>query len=141
MTIDPLAVQSEKAARAAVYAALKRTNRLQKQRVIAYWCEQRHDLLLDVVSIPSVVIGHLPRYKLAGDRNDAASNHEGRQANTVDGDRRWKAQTFDMGSALNLTLNCDHVHGVVLELDDVQADLDAGWREMVVSPAGKRYAR
>jgi len=125
----------------AVYAALKATGRLRDQRIISYHCTTRHCLLLDVIQIPDQVVIHQPPYRLSPAVNTSTSNASGRAANTIDGERRWKAQTYDPSSAVNFTLTCDHLHQVVVDKADVQADIDAGHAAMIVGPGGERRAR
>lgn len=122
------------------YTALKATKRLKDHRLITYRCP-RGCLLLDVVQVPGQMIGHSPAYKLSPGRNTETSTPAGREAHTRDGDRRWQARTYDIASALNFALQCDHVVGPVLDRDGVQADLDAGHAHVTVDASGSRKAR
>lgn len=123
------------------YARLKAEGFLNDHRLISYRCAARKCLLLDVIQVPEQIIAFQPGYKLSPDHNAATSSESGRAANTVDGDRRWKARTFDVTSALNFTLECDHVHHLVLKKNLVQADIDAGRSKVVVSSSGERSVR
>lgn len=124
---------------AAVYAALKAAGRVKDHRLIAYWCARRRCLLLDVLKIPGQVIIHSPPYRLSPGQNIEHSSEPGRAKNTRDGDRRWKGRTYDAGSALNFTLNCDHVLSVVLDKSHVRSDSDAGHAGMLVRADGTRF--
>ena len=122
------------------YAALKAAGKIKDHRLVAYRCATDHRcLLLDVLRIPGQVIVHAPPYRLSPNLNTKRSSESGRAKNTRDGDRRWKGHTFDAGSALNFTLNCDHVASVVLEKSEVQSDIDAGHAAILVNPDGTRY--
>jgi len=137
---DPLGVlqmarDNEQAARA--YAALQTSGKLRDHRMITYRCK-RGCLLFDLVHVSAQMVAHHPRYRLSPRLNASTSSESGRAANTVDGDRRWKAQTYDVRYALNFTLACDHMRSIILERSDVQDDMDAGHAAMVVDPDGGR---
>ncbi|TDT30880.1 hypothetical protein [Naumannella halotolerans] len=119
------------------YAALKKAGALKDHRLVAYRCgNRRRCLLLDVVNMPPPVgpIFHRPRYKLSPKVNAATSNDSGRAANTEDGDHKWKAQTFPPAQCLNVSLSCDHLQHVLVSKERIQADVDAGRREVIITP-------
>lgn len=122
-----------------IYSALAATRKLNDHRILTYRCRARRCLLLDFVQVPGAVVVHSPAYRLSPSLNASTSNEDGRAKNTFDGDRRWKAHTYDARSALNFVLNCDHVRGIVLEKSAVQADLDTRHSQFVVSASGERY--
>lgn len=125
-----------------IYAALQATRELHRYRAVTYRCgHERRCLLLDVVQTPRGLIFHNPPYKLSPARNDADSSESGRARNTRDGDRHWNAQTYFASECLNVSLNCDHVHRVTLDKDEIQSDLDARHAEVVVAPDGTRRTR
>lgn len=117
----------------AFYAMLKARGQLRSHRLLTYRC-QRRCLLLDVLRTSHGVIVHQPRYKLSPEVNEQTSSPDGRTNNTEDGDRRWRGHTFPVEFAINFVLNCDHVNQHVLDRDQVQADVDATRREVVVRP-------
>ena len=119
---------------AAAYDATRKLGKLSSHRLLSYRCPRRC-LLLDVAQFPAPVgvVLHTPGYKRSPTVNEATSTAAGRAANTVDGDRRWKAHTFLPEQAINVTLACDHVESVLLDLETVQADLDARRREVTVT--------
>ncbi len=66
--------------------------------------------------------------------NSATSNDAGRLANTEDGNRRWKEQTYIPAAAANYVLNCDHVRGAILDRSEVEDALARGIPEIIVTP-------
>lgn len=126
--------QERTAAAEAFYAMLSQRGELKSHRVLSYRCPRRC-LLADVLNTQQGLIVHQPRYKLSPALNSKTSNESGRRKNTEDGDRRWKARTYPIGLAANLTLACDHVPAHhVLELEQVHSDLAAKRREVIVTP-------
>lgn len=120
------------------YKALKATGQLSSHRLLAYRCPNaRRCLLLDVVNFPEPVGPLLvkPRYKLSAATNEAASNEAGRAANTEDGRNHWKAAYMVPEALLNVVMNCDHIKDVAINKARVQADLDAGHTEVILTPA------
>lgn len=115
----------------AAYEALKGAGRLRAHRLLTYRCARRC-LLVDVLNFPQGVVFHTPGYKLSPSVNTDTSNASGRAKNTIDGARRWKAHTYFAQECVNVTANCDHVQNLVLEKDEIQADLDAGHAEVVL---------
>lgn len=118
----------------AVYAALRSNTRTRKRaRTLTYRCPNSHRCALaEVYASPVGVLIHHPRYKLSPVLNEASSSEAGRLANTVDGDRRWQGRTYFLEMAVNLTLNCDHVHHAVIDREQVLQDISAGRSEVVV---------
>lgn len=121
---------------AAVYDALRATGKLSSHRLLSYRCPRRC-LLLDVVNTPNGLILHRPRYKLSPQVNAESSNASGRSKNTEDGDRRWRANTGFVETWGNVPMSCDHVR-VTLNLDELQADLDARHAEVTLTSSGER---
>lgn len=111
------------------YEALKAIGQLRSHRVLTVRCSSRC-LLLDVLLTPAGVIVASPRYKLSHDMNERTTSPDGRQRNTEDGDRHWKARASFASDAINFTMNCDHVRNGVLRHDDLQRALDAGEGEI-----------
>lgn len=134
------AAQERGTVAAAAYAALKATGKLSSHRLLTYRCERRC-LLLDVINLPQGVVLHQPSYKLSPSINEVTSNESGRAKNTRDGARRWQAQTYFASEFINAALVCDHLQYRVIDRDDVQADLDAGHTEMVVTTEGRDAVR
>lgn len=88
-----------------------------KGRERAVWrCKRRGCLLLHVWDAPEGTVWYRPAYKLSPGLNLENSNAAGRANNTLDGDRRWKAnlapfdhvRMFDPNGGISL--ECDHVH-------------------------------
>ena len=115
----------------AFYEMLHRRGELKSHRVLTYRCPQRC-LLLDVLQTSQGLLVHSARYKLSATVNESSSSPSGRLNNTEDGGRHWKAHTFPIDLAVNLTANCDHVRGLVIEVDTVRADVAAARREVIV---------
>lgn len=93
---------------------------------------------------------HQNRYKRSVSVNESGSSAEGRRANTFDGERHWRDQTYFLtDSALSWrgvagagqALVCDHVLDQVLTADRFAADFDAGHTEVRVRPDGSRYTK
>lgn len=121
-----------------VYAALVKTKRTADHRVITYRCAQRRCLLVDVLQIPDEVIVYFPRYRRSPQKNPDSSSASARAQKTLDGDRRWIGHVAVLRHTINLTMNCDHVLGKVIDLSSVQADVDAGHAEVLIDAEGKR---
>lgn len=121
----------------ATYAALKQTGQLAAHRTIAYRCDQRRCLLLDVVATPDQRIVHQPSYKHSPKWFAEKWNDEGRAKNS-NGKGRSVPHTYDARSAENFNLQCDHI-SVVLDAADLEKDIRHGTREVTVSSAGDRY--
>ncbi|WP_404371008.1 hypothetical protein [Kytococcus sedentarius] len=133
---DHLRAQEERrAAGHAAYESLKRLGGLADHRVIVYRCADRGCTLLDVLQLPDPVgrFYYRPVYKLSPERNTGGSTPEGRARNTLDGDRRWKAAAMPGGDPIGYTLNCDHLDGIALRSERVEADLAAGKRKVLIT--------
>ena len=100
--------------------------------VLEYFCKARRGcLLLLVWRTRDGLMFYQPGYKLAPDFNTEHSTADGRAANTVDGDRRWKPQAGalhgfyrDLPDGGGLQLQCGHVSRLVSGnelLDQAQA--------------------
>ncbi len=91
----------------------KRTHEQRRQVALGRWyCTASHPcLLLEVWQAPGRRLGVLPSYTLPPAANAALSSAEGRTANTVDGDRKWKPWAVfidELPRSSNLTLTCKH---------------------------------
>lgn len=126
----------------AAYKALKTQGKLASHRLIAYRCSRRC-LLIDVVQFPEPVgvIVHQPRYRLSPELNAASSSESGRAKNTEDGDRRWREQFMVPETMLNVTATCDHLAQIAVSKERMQRDVDAGLREVIVTPEDHEPAR
>ena len=138
MSADPWLARQQHAEE--VYEALSKSGRLKGQRVITYRCSVRRCLLLDVVSVPEMVIAHRPRYKTSPTVTAKTSSASGRAAHTEDGEGKWQSWTGVAGDQWNFTLTCDHVHSVVVDKSELQGDVDGGHDSMTVTPDGQRSA-
>ncbi|WP_271396010.1 hypothetical protein [Neomicrococcus lactis] len=92
--------------------------------------DRRRCKMAEVFITASGVLIHQPGYKLSPAVNLDHSSEEGRAKNTLDGERRWKSQTYFSDQCLNLSLNCDHYTGNVLELQAIKDALTAGVNEI-----------
>ncbi|CAN5322976.1 hypothetical protein BH11ACT1_BH11ACT1_18180 [soil metagenome] len=119
------------AAAEAFYAMLERQGQLASHRVLTYRCARRC-LLAEVLRTTSGLVIHHDRYKMSPTRNETSSSASGRRVNTEDGDRRWKARTYFITEAANLTVSCDHIANRTIEIRDVLAALESGTSEVVV---------
>lgn len=131
------AAKHRSAVAAATYQTLKKVGKLKSHRIITYRCPSRC-LLLDVVNLPQGVLFHQPPYKLPPAVNEANSSDRGRRANTSDGDLRWIPQTYFANDCVNVSANCSHVHQVVVDKAEIQADIHSGHTEMMLDATGKR---
>lgn len=90
-------------------------DRVRGAAVVEYRCKRRGCLLMHVWQAPAGLTYYQPPYKLSPRRNDAESNAAGRERNTVDGQRHWRARAGKLddlrgwGPQAGLSLQCDHV--------------------------------
>ena len=137
----------------ALYIALTHKNRATQHRRLTYRCTSHKCLLLDVIDAgPLGIIVHRPRYKYSDTVNQKQSSDAGRKANTIDGNRRWKAHTFNIaqsGLAASLidtddigdmSLSCDHVLNHMLTAKKFWDDWEKGATNVRISPNNLRYA-
>lgn len=119
-----------------IYAALLTNERTRKKaRTLVYRCPNRKRCALaEVYASPAGVLIHHPTYKLSPDLNEQESSADGRAVNTTDGDRRWKVRTYFLEAAANLTLNCDHVRGIIIEREHVLRHIKDGITTHIVNP-------
>lgn len=117
----------------AFYAMLKKRGSLKAHRAVVYRCAKRC-LLVDVLTTTQGIILHVPAYKLSPIVNLESSSASGREVNTTDGDRRWKAHTFPIAAAVNVTCTCDHVRQFVLDVETIESDAAARRGEVVIKP-------
>lgn len=104
---------------------------------VRYHCRDRRACTLaKVYASPDGLVVHQPAYKLSPRVNAASTNEAGREKNTTDGDRRWKAQTFPLSQALNLSLNCPHVVGHLIDRERVERDAANRAGRVVVNEHG-----
>lgn len=113
------------------YNMLKKHGKLKAHRVVTYFCPNRCRLA-DVLDTKQGLIIHSPGYKLSPRINEGTTNASGRAANTIDGNRRWKAHTYFIDQAANITCSCDHVRAAILEIDRVRTDVAAGRAEITI---------
>ncbi|MGP5599923.1 hypothetical protein ACTXPG_14195 [Glutamicibacter arilaitensis] len=133
-----------------LYLAATTAKTAKKPRRLTYRCESHHCMLLDVVDAgPLGVVLHIPQYKYSNKANDERSSESGRKANTVDGDRRWKAHTFYLEqSALTWeddmiagqSLSCNHVLDYTLNGKEFQDDLGSSKELVRIRTNHTRYA-
>lgn len=127
-----------------LYEALVSSGKLHAAptRTLTYRCDDERCTLLDVITTTSseIIIG-FPRYKTSPGHTEATSNDSGRKKNTEDGYRRWKRHAAFGDQVSRPMVSCDHIRGVTLEDDDVQADRTQGHAEVIVRANGSRYAR
>lgn len=116
----------------AFYVMLKRRGSLKDHRAVSYRCPKRC-LLVDVLTTAGGLIVHVPAYKLSPVVNEQSSSESGRATNTTDGDRRWKAHTFPVSAAINVTCTCDHLRNFVLDVSTIEADASARRGEVVIN--------
>ncbi len=81
--------------------------------------------------LPDGIVIASPPYKVSEALNRETSTEGGRQAHTTDGNRRWAALSYYAIDAANFTVHCDHVASEIIEKSDVEADLEAGRKEVV----------
>lgn len=117
---------------------LKRTGKAQSHRALVYRCPRR-DALLEVYRTPRGAILYFPAYKQSRRVNDESSSPEGRAANTVDGDRRWKAHAGMLHTGFSYPLKCDHALDGVIDGEQIEADLAAGTSEVLIDSETVRY--
>ncbi len=115
----------------AFYQMLERRGEIRSHLVVTYRCPRRC-LLAQVLRTNQGLIVHRARYKLSPGLNSQASSESGRSKNTEDGDRRWKASTFYLDQAVNVTLDCDHLRAAILEVPRIEADIKARHAEVVI---------
>lgn len=117
-----------------LYTALRANEKIRKKTLaLVYRCHNRERCTLaEIYPSPQGVLVHLPPYKRSPERNAETSNAEGREVNTLDGDRRWKGNSFFIEYALNLTLNCDHVDSRIIDREQVLSDLKSDQKSIVL---------
>lgn len=122
---DLAAASRERTAAAEAFVAmLARHGQVNTRADVVYRCTHRC-ALARIYSTNAGVIVHRSRYKLSPKINEASSSASGRTKNTEDGDRRWRATTYFLDQAGNVTLDCDHLRQMVLDVDTVAADARA----------------
>lgn len=116
---------------AAAYESAGR-KRIAPVTVATFHCAARRSCtLLTVWRTPAGLMFYRPRYRNSPALNAAESNAEGREANTEDGERRWRARAGnldrlrDWGEHAGMELNCDHAH-TFMRMPDLLAVVDRG---------------
>lgn len=104
-----------------------------KHLATVFRCEKRKCPLLYVYDTVQGLILHQPRYKNSEIVNAESSSESGRRANTIDGDRRWKSQSYFFSQVSNPVLNCDHIDRTVVTDEEIEAAVKKKRRTVVVS--------
>ena len=107
-------VQSRREDQLAVVSAYEGMSRAAVRSVllVELKCRREH-VLLHVWRSPEGLRYYQPPYKNSPNMNAATSTAEGREANTVDGDRRWRSRGGSLPHDGSLELSCDHVKETV----------------------------
>ncbi len=112
-----------------IVAAMKTSGTLAKRATLIYRCQTRSCPMLYVFVTAGERFVHQPRYKLSDEVNQTESVEAARAKHTVDGDRRWKADTFALAQAAGvLRLECDHCRAQ-LNVESIEADCRAATRQ------------
>lgn len=114
------------------YELLKERGEIKSHLAVTYRCP-RLCTLAQVLPTKAGIIVHRPGYKHSPKVNEATSNAAGRARNTLDGDRRWTADTFMLQDAANLVVNCDHVLDVIIDRETLVADAAARPGEVIIT--------
>lgn len=132
-----------------LYRALVASGRLSGLRRLTYRCGPRGCLLLQAVETPLGVLLHQDRYKYSEGENLARSSEDGRRANTYDGGRHWREQSYWLSTsalawpddvpAPRLGVSCDHVLDHHVTAPEFRDDWQARHAEVRVRPDGSRY--
>jgi hypothetical protein len=110
-------------------AALQKTHTLDKRATVIYRCQTRNCVLMYVFVTRGLHVVHQPRYKLSNEVNQRESADTARARHTLDGDRRWKEETFLLRQADGqLSLQCDHCRAKV-QVDSIASDVAAATRQ------------
>lgn len=101
----------------------------QRRRYLAatYVCHHRRQcVLMYVYDTPQGIIVHHPTHKPSPRRNLERSSAEGRAANTLDGDRRWKERAYFLEHSERFSsfamVDCHHVDQGTVSFVDVRRD-------------------
>lgn len=116
--------------------------RLQAARLVAYRCEQRGCLLVDIWQVPAFgPCFYIPRYQLSPERNARQTNPQAREKRTSDGERSWQGRGGPVeqfrNSGAGPMLHCDHVQAH-LRWGEIFAVVDA---VTPGTPATRRVAK
>lgn len=134
-----------------LYTALTSPSRATKHRRMTYRCASHQCLLLDAIDAgPLGIVLHQSQYKYSETVNLAQSSAEGRAKNTVDGNRKWKARTYDIEQSalakkfageqqMLLALSCDHVLSYQLTNNEFWSDWDSSQKTIRVRTDSSRY--
>ena len=131
------ALSAERTANAEAYLAmLERHGQVASRADVTYRCpNRRHCTLLRAYATAQGVVVHVSRYKLSEQVNAASSTEDGRAKNTEDGANHWKAHTFYVDDALNVSLNCDHVRALVIGRDRIEREASSRQGDVILSDA------
>lgn len=100
-----------------------------RRATLIYQCATRKCPLLYVFSSNGRSFAHQPRYKLSDAVNQRETVAEARDKHTVDGERRWKAETFPLALADGLlSLECDHCRAKV-RVETISSDTSVATRQ------------
>lgn len=91
---------------------LRATGRARAHLAQTYRCVRRCSLL-ELYRTPGGMIAFIPPYRLSPRMNSETSTDEGRRANTIDGDRRWKGRAFPLDTRFDYSLQCNHAQGLI----------------------------
>jgi hypothetical protein len=107
---------------------------------LTYRCQRRCGLLDVITTLAGDVIVGFPRYKESPGMTTVTSSARGRERNTEDGKGKWKVSaSYRVDVVDRLALSCDHLHWVVLAVEDLDCDVRAGHTEIIVRRDGTRY--
>ena len=100
--------------------------RIEAATVATFHCRaKRSCTVLTVWRTPQGLMFYRPRHRTSPAVTAAESSASGRAKNTEDGDGRWRAKTYFLDQAANVTLDCDHLRQRILDVDTVDADAHA----------------
>jgi hypothetical protein len=117
---------------AAIIAALEATSsrsKLTKLATVIYECETRGCAMLYVFNNAGRLYIRQSRHKLSDPVNRQESVPDARAKHTIDGDRHWQGQAFELSQADGyLSLECDHCRAK-RHVDTIAADVAAATRQ------------
>ena len=135
-----------------LYVALTSPGRASQHRRMTYRCAEHHCLLLDAVDAgPLGIVLHQKQYKYSEQENQARSNTAGRLRNTVDGNRKWKARSYNIDQSaltrkfvddelMTLSVSCDHVLSYALTNKEFWSDWESSHKTIRIRANSSRYA-
>lgn len=111
------------------YQALENAGLINRVVVHRYLCRKGH-VLAEVIRVGSSTVARTRDYKLSPGMNLDRSVEAARARNTLDGDRHWPGDTFDVGDLATwgqqagIDMNCRHALRTVLATDILAATRD-----------------